>query len=521
MATDIAALAAVEAPVAVAEPSATPTPTPEVTPSAEPVAPVSDQDFIGKAVAKAIPLDAEGNISKPEAAKPAEVAAEKSADEIEAERIAAAATETPEQKAEREKVETEKAKVAETSAEVDPLDKVGALPAEKWAEALKTNPELEAALTKAGIDKDVLFETSRAAARCSQFEEIYPTLDAAKFAQESAGNFYKIEESFPSIQTLEDLDSFITNTMLPLSIVPGADGKPQLAADGKSYVTDGSVSRFLKLGTDYDMGMSTHLAEQMLAAAEKLPEGEQRTAQSEYAQNLKAAIDYVQDFRNNGYRQPTAKAAAQELSPELKARVENAERIERESKERESATAKEKEELFDNQVLDVTVKGVDPLIAEALNKSSLPDTLKEKVAKEIYDKINTKLLADAQFKRLSDSYRAKGLTEETKQTLAAHNTRTIKGLYGKIVEEVLAEYGARQIADSTARQKKIDTQVAADKIHPGSTSSAPAKGPSPLTAEQINKQAYENAKAANGGKEPDLNDVFNERLKLSGRAISA
>lgn len=514
MAADTAPLAAVETPVAAAP--ETPVVTTPETPAVTAPAKSSDPtDFIRQAVSKALPLDAEGNISKP-ADKPATPPVAKAEPEVV--KPAETPAETPEAKAEREKLEA--AKPAEPPAEVDPLDKIGPLPAEKLAAALTENPELEAALTKAGIDKDTLFQTARDAAMTSQFTEIFPTVDSAKFAQESAGHFYQIEESFPSIQTVDDLDKFVMDTMLPLSIINGPDGKPLTNADG-TFKTDGSVSRFLKLGTDYDMGMSSNLADKILASANTLPEGEAKTAQVEYAQNLKAAIDYIQDFRNNGYRMPGPKPVNSAVSPEVQQRLDRADQIERESNERNAENARKEEELFDNNVFDDTMKVADSLISEALNRSSLPDNLKEKAAGEIQSAIGNSMKSNKEYQRMSASYRAKGLNDETRKALAAHNTRTIRGLYGKIVEKVLGEYGATQIAASAARQQKIATQVEKDRSHPSSASAAPGKGPALLTDADIRKQAYENAKKANGGKEPEFNDVLNEQLALRGKRLTA
>lgn len=519
-------LAAVTEPVAApaAAPESTPAPTPSAEPSSHPQ--TSDVDnILRKAVTSALPVDDKGQITQPKKDAVASVVppvvppAAKTPEEIEAEKQAALATETPEQKTEREKAEAE-AEAKETPKEPDPLDKVGALPAEKLAEAIKNTPELEAALAKAGIDKEVLFQTARDAALASQFTELFPTVEAAQFANENANHFYNIEESFPAIQTVEDLDKFIMDVMLPLSIIPGADGKPQMMEDGKTFKTDGSVSRFLKLGTDYDMGMSGNIADQILAAANQLPDSEGKTAQKEYAESLKAAVDFIQEFRNNGYRMPTAKSRTSELPPDVKARLENAERIERESRDRETQTQKQQEDLFDKTVEDDTVKFGEGLISELLNATNLNDKAKESAAKEIYAELAKELPGDKTFKRMAAQYRAQGLNDTTKQKLVALNKNTIKGKYAKIVERVVGERGGQVISAAAARQNKIATQIDTDRLNPGTTSSAPAKGPSPLTDDQISKQAYENAKAANGGNEPDLSAVFSERLKLLGKRIA-
>src|SRR6185312_7662063 len=116
------------------------------------------------------------------------------------------------------------AKTEEVAA--DPLDKIGPLPAEKIAAALKSSPELEKALTDAGLPKDALIAAAREAAQATQFKELFPTIEIAQVAKQGSENFAILDEQFPAIRTLEDYSNFMTNTLLGMSFIRDENNNP-------------------------------------------------------------------------------------------------------------------------------------------------------------------------------------------------------------------------------------------------------------------------------------------------------
>lgn len=497
--------------------------TPEVNPADNP------REFLRDAVSK-VKIDAEtGQRVEDKTQAPEEKAAADALAKAEADKAAAAKTGEgqPQPKTEEEQ-EAEKAaadqkakeaEAAKTQAEANPLDKGGPVPAEKLAEALKTNPELGAALEKAGIDKEQLFETSRRAALSEQFLEHFPTPEAAKFGRESAEHFYDIEESFPKIQTTEDLDKFITGTMLPLSLVYGPDGKPVMNPDGKSFKTDGSVSRFMGLVEDFGHNVSKGLAESIIQQGIRAG-GEQGDQIKEYGERLKSALDVIGEFRAAGYKMPTPKGQAAELSPEQKAEFDRLKKLEQEttagkSKEQEAQTTAFEENLFKDATEDS-----DKFLRATIDATSLTENEKKHAIADIYEEVGKKMGADRTFQQLKQQLWAQGLNDKTRAEIRALNKRTFTVYAAKVMDKVLSEAGAKRIQANADRQAKIDAQIDKDKMHQTtgtSTGSTTARMPS--GDDLYNKAVTELTKEL--GRAPKEGELFSRLLKLKGLAQTA
>ena len=408
------------------------------------------------------------------AVKPATVEPPK--DEVKPAAETPAVEQTPEQKAAAD-AEAAKAKPAE----VNPLDKVGPLPAEKLAAALTANPELEAALAKAGIDKETLFQTSRDAALASQFLEINPTPEAAKFAAESAGHFYDIEDRFPTINSVQDLDSFVMDVMLPLSQIRGADGQPLMNPDGKTFQTDGSVEKFMRFATDLDHGMIQHIA---------------KNIGGEQGQQLLDAIAFIDEFRANGYKvgDKGGEGEQPKLPPAVEAELAQA-RADREKNTQQSRQNElQQAEIFETKVFDTTLDQIEPLVSETLNATSLDDYAKGKAAEDIWNGLKKQLKENRTFQQQLSGMRARGRGEDVLKELVALNSSTIKAILPRIMNGVLDKAGARQIDAQTAKQTKINGQIADDRMNRGGTSTGTTQS-QPMTEEAMFDKAMSDATA--------------------------
>jgi hypothetical protein len=468
----------------------------------------------------------EVELPKPaEAAKPGQTAAEKAAREL--------AAETPEQKLARERAaespeaktaretaeraaETPEAKAARELAEknVNPLDKLGPLPAEKIAKAMAAKPELAAALKAAGLDGDTLIHNARLAAETAQYKAIAPTLEAATFMKESAGHFYDIEERFPSIQKLEDFDSFVMETMLPLSVLRNDKGEILRNADG-TFQTDGSVQRFLQFASDADLGYIRNAAQQLGKAAGS-------DEDKEYYGHLEAAIDYLNDFRQAGYQKPGAKTT-DTISPEVQRRLDAADKTVKESRERDAATQAEREKITEDRIFDDTLKGVQPTMRATLDRTALSDKLKIKAEKEIWQGVFESLKTNREYQQLKRGYWSRGMGDEQVKSLAALNVTTIEGIFASVAEKVLGEYGVDLVAANAARHTAIDTAIARDKSTPTSAATSAAAAPKVMSEDDIDNQATANVLARHGGRRtPQFNQEFLvEVVKLKQAAQGA
>ncbi len=507
----------------------TPVSTPS-TPSTPVAAPVTPEAPITDGAAflreKAAKLNIPG-VERPEVVKtPEQIEAEqKVAAEVKAAADAKAAEEaagkTEEQKA------AEKAKEDPAKPAVNPLDKMGALPAEKIGEALKS-PEFVAACEKAGIDPALLPETARMAAEAEMFREIVPTPEAAKFAVENADHFYQIEEKFPAIKDAATLDDFVTNVMLPLSLVRDAQGNPIPDPENPgAFKTDGSVSRFMSTTVDYDHQWTAKIAQTGAEAAEKA--GNEEVAA--YFTQLQEAIKFLDEFRQNGYKMPTGQKPP-EMAPEQKAEFERLQARDREVTQQQAQVHQQQIGLIQEGINTDTIAGTQPQLSETLNATSLDDYGKTKAGEDIWKAALDKLKSQTSYQRLKDSYydqitlaRKHAKTDADFQTAAKGwydrivtlNTTTMRNiLYGPkgVVQEVLDKAGARRMSAQQQRDQKIAGQIKNDTMNAGVKTAGSTNAAKAPTGDELFDKAKELARVENGGREPDGAQILRAKMKL-------
>lgn len=506
MSDDLNPIAVLEAPVA-AETVAQPVSVPD---TSQPSAPVDPETKMREAVGRVMDKIPGAEVTpKPETAKVEEV---KPPEQVQ--------PKTDEEKAaEAKAVEDAKAAAAPKPLEPpNPLDSVGPLPVATLAKAITDTPELAAALEKAGLDPELLYETSRQAALTSQFTEIFPTPEAAQFAGENAEKFYQIEEGFPKIQNVEDFDKFLTGTMLPMSVLRGGDGQPLMTADGKGYQTDGSIARFLDSAAQFETIGSLQAADRLLAEAAKIPGEEGETARTEAAR-LKEAIQLVQTFRDNKYRMPGAKQTT-ELSPEHKAemdrlRSENAET----QRVRAEASQKENETYVQSVFTDVTAS-TQPFVQSTLDRTSLNDNEKRFIAKATQEETWESLKNNRHFQMQKEHLYSLGNTPEVKARLVALTNSTFQIQATKVMNRLVTEAGGKVISANKAKLAKIDAQQTNDKMNQGTGTTAAPKTATLRTPAENNAQARENL-LKRGITHPEDWELLQEVASLKGLARSA
>jgi hypothetical protein len=366
----------------------------------------------------------------------------------------------------------------------NPLDKAGTLPAEKLATSFE-DPEFAAAMEKQGYSKEQLMETARNAALAEEFVNVAGTPQAAKFAAEAATHFYDIEEGFTGIKSIQDFDKFMSGVMLPLSFKLGPDGQPLKKADG-SYETDGTVSRFFEMATQYD----SQILQSLIA---KMPQD------NEDVKDLNAALEIINNFRKNGYKLGAPPAPLTEEQKQREAQL-----AERE-KNINTATANARAadaEKFEGRVLEATEKELETLIGATVNQSALSDALKAKATEDIYVGLAKALDSDRTFKQMARQARAHGMSDEVFASLVALNTNTLKAKYRDVAAKVMKEYGISVIGRNADERSKTDAQLAADRQNPKVGTTAARSTRTTLTADQIESQAAEEVLKSNGGKRP-------------------
>src|SRR6185437_4518033 len=98
------------------------------------------------------------------------------------------------------------------------------------------------------------------------------------------------------------------------------------------YQTDGSLTRFIQMTNDMEWGALDKISGMLLNAAKGDDE-------KQYAEDLVAAVRFVNDFRSSGYAKPVPGTASGEeapLPPAIKARLDAADPPDREVAARET-----------------------------------------------------------------------------------------------------------------------------------------------------------------------------------------
>ena len=263
--------------------------------------------------------------------------------------------------------------VAETkpAAEPNPLDKLGPLPAEKITAALaEAPPEVQQYLKDKGLSVESLTENARLAAQTSQFMERFPTLEAADTALEGAHQFWKLDTGLPAVQSVEDFDKFMMETLVPMSFERDEAGNPiPDPANPGAFKNDGSIGKLIDYSANVRDSKISELAEMMV-------KGAATDEAKSYATDLKGAVDFLKAFIDNGYKMPGEKTEIKDLPPDLKARVERAEQTERDSKARDASTQKQALDQKENKIIDLTTKSIEPTIKAFLDRLPLTTSSK-------------------------------------------------------------------------------------------------------------------------------------------------
>lgn len=514
--TDETVITAPETTTVTAPETAPVTTTPVETTPPEPAK--GSEEALRAAVGKALDTQPGFEVTKPAVKTPEQVAAEL---KVEADRKAAEDAlkpKTPEEKAAEDKAVADKAaadaKVAEEkAANANPLDKLGPLPVETLAKAITDNPALAAELEKSGIDSELLYETSRRAALTDQFTEIFPTPDAAKFAGESAQHFYDIEEGFPKIQTVEDLDKFVTGTMLPLSVIRGADGQPLMTEDGRGYQTDGSIARFFNATSQFETVGAVNAVDKLLASYAVIP-GEEGERLKGEAGRIREALILAQQFRDSGYKLPGAKVETGKRSAEDQALIDDALRTKNDAAKATNDAREKENEAFHEGTLTAVIATTGPFIKGTLDMTDLTDNDKRSIAKETQAEAWESLRTNRHFQQNKFHLQSLGNTPENRAAIVSATKVAFEIAASKLMKAKIEEYGGKYISKQKAKLDKIDKQLANDKMNQGTGTTPGAKPAVATTPAQIRTKAIENYKARNHGASPDDGEILSEVLAI-------
>lgn len=470
--------------------SSTPTPSTEVTPPAATSPEAALSDAVKRAVA-----NAEKTLTKP--GVPVETPA------AEAPKTEAPKTEAP---------KTEEPKT-ETAPAANPLDKLGPLPAEKIAAALKdAPPEVTNYLKEKGLDVDALSANARLAAETSQYKQVFPTIDAANEALSGAKNFWKIDSGLAEVKDIDTFDKLMMS-LAEMTYVRDDQGNPVPDPDRPgAFLNNGSLAKMVDYSALARDSSLTKLADLAIA---KATDDETKNMYTD----LKGAVDYIKKFVENGYKFDGKSVDESTLPESVKSELAEARKLKSTLATRDTEQASKDFDTQEDSIITETHKQISPMITEALSKTALSDKLKTSIGKQVWDAVVESLSKNDLYTRQRDTLSRRG--NDYVQRRVALNLNYLRDVTAKALGEIVGEIGGPIVDANAARRDKIDTQSNASRMEPKTSGTTPQSQPGVMSPEDISKKALELAKQTNPNARMGDRDYFAAVMKLKKLPVSA
>lgn len=468
--------------------SSTPTPSTEVTPPAATSPEAALSDAVKRAVA-----NAEKTLTKP--GVPVETPA----------------AESP--KAEAPKTEAPKTEEPKTETTANPLDKLGPLPAEKIAAALKdAPPEVTTYLKEKGLDVDALSANARLAAETSQYKQVFPTIDAANEALSGAKNFWKIDSGLAEVKDIDTFDKLMMS-LAEMTYVRDEQGNPVPDPDRPgAFLNNGSLAKMVDYSALARDSSLTKLADLAIA---KATDDETKNMYTD----LKGAVDYIQKFVENGYKFDGKAVDESTLPDSVKTELAEARKLKSTLAARDSEQQSKEFDTQEDSIITETHKQISPMIKDALGKTALSDKLKASIGKQVWDAVVESLSKNDLYTRQRDTLSRRG--NDYVQRRVALNLNYLRDVTAKALGEIVGEIGGSIVDANAARRDKIDTQNDASRMEPKTTGTTPQSHSGVMTDADVQKKALEMAKQTNPNARIGDRDYFSAYIKLKKLPASA
>lgn len=493
-------------------------------------------------------------VVEPPAKTPAEIAAAAEAERV---RLAAATAETPEQKIARETkeraaaAETPEVKAAREKSEKEEADRKAAattepggeiydlapIPTETLAAAIKAHPAETAAFLKAtGLSEDQLFANSRLAGMAGEYMKAgLGTVQAAKHAVARAAAFHHLDDSFTNLKAgdIPGTGKFLSDVLLPLSYLRDENGQVRVDPETKMPLTDGSVFTFM----DNVIGVKGDFRAKQIER-----DGEQAIANIFSSPDLSRILDAVvaAGKKLGGDRGDMLQAAAhalkgngragdpandENLPPEVKARLAEADRAKAEAKtrtqeqdERETAAFETKVATFKESVLSESSTAFDKIIGDFLDKTSLKGEtfVRPAVIAKIRAALFGNMSEDPLYLSQRDAISLGGPNAKTGKEWVSLNLNEAKARLKTVSEPILTEAKVTFLSRADQRKQEIEGQQKRSQMEThGGTSTALPVAAAGKNDHELVEQARANLRSR--GEDIDNKSVLTEFRKLKAQ----
>jgi hypothetical protein len=314
-------------------------------------------------------------------------------------------------------------------------------------ERINGNPELKQALETDPALRNAVFRNARLASETSKYKEIFPDVESAQYAAQSASRFRELDELFLNATTPEGTGRFLQK-WAEMAMFTDAQGNP---------VLEKGVPQLHPAFTT----MLDNLRNNELDFL-------QQTAERNGDQELMAALDVVRERIS-----PASQAHDNELPPHIRAAAEQIKAREAELGRRQLEQQYAEQARFDRVVGEDATQKIDALIEPALNKAALSDfvrqTAREKIDNAIVEGLGRNKFFQARMAELARYPQ----TLETRQQRVNLIMSHVQAITGPIVRQVLREASQPVMRAQEDRRSRIDAQVARSRSEPkGATSTS-------------------------------------------------
>ena len=347
-------------------------------------------------------------------------------------------------------------------------------------ERISGNPELKKALETDPALRNAMFRNARLASETNKYKEVFPDVESAQYAAQSAARFREVDELFLNATTPEGTSRFLQK-WAEMAVLTDEQGNP---------IIDQGVPQLHPAFTSLLDNMRNNELEFLRQTAEKNGD-----------QELMAALDVVRERVS-----PASRAQDDELPPHIRAVAEQIRARESELNRRQLEQQYAEQAQFNHIVGEEATQKIDAVIEPALDKAALSDfvrqTAREKIDNAIVESLSSNRFFQARMSELSRY----PLTAQTRQQRLNLIMSHVQAVAGPIVRQVLREASQPVMQAQENRRSRIDAQVARSRSEPKGATSASFTGKSP-NPEQLFEQ-IRNDYSTEHGEEPSAQKLI-------------
>lgn len=363
---------------------------------------------------------------------------------------------------------------------------------ESLSQMVKDNPDFGKLLDTDPRLKGQLYKTAREAAELKPYREIFPDVESAKVAQESAGTWNDVRELFLGSSTKEGTLSML-GKMAELSYERDAEGNPVVDAEGNPVIGDDFYGF-----VDHVVGLDLENREAEVTArlkADRYATAEER----ERDESIKAALDILRENLSE-------EGPKEELPAALQRRAEEIERREREQQQRAQEASTQERKSFEHGLQQEAQKrvsdGIQRILANVEKQGAaispyLKNVLPAAIGAKLVRKIQANPVLQGQMKELQ---RLPAGDQSRQRRLTAID-RAIQQYLPDVAREELRQAGVQVMASSEAKRAKEQAQAAAtQKTEPKGATSPGNRSSLAMSAKDADVAAKAEWQKANPGK---------------------